>query len=98
MMTWLPIVVMVVAQAASWLVSIAGLIWRDRARANSNRTQISGWATTTRPGLRTHLMFPAVKGTHRGEGRPDPGPPARAHAAQQRTGMACFAGSAPLYM
>jgi hypothetical protein len=36
MMAWLPIVILAVVQIAVRLIGVAGMIWRERARAQAN--------------------------------------------------------------
>jgi hypothetical protein len=39
-MPWLPVAVLAVAQIAVRLISVAGMIWRERARAKANCEQM----------------------------------------------------------
>jgi hypothetical protein len=40
MVTWLPVVVLAAAQVTLRLISIAAMVWRERARANSHCAQM----------------------------------------------------------
>ncbi len=40
MMTWLPVVILAVAQVIARLVGIATVVWQERARANSHCAQM----------------------------------------------------------
>ena len=40
MMTWLPVVILAVAQVIARLVRVAAVVWQERARANSHCAQM----------------------------------------------------------